>query len=225
MATAASLDPGRWCHIPYDQNFLYFFWQWEKLFIFKKNSAFLLNSFCQIMMSFSGLCQNLFSAFFRQNIPGIICVYSFYSFYSSFQSLLRQFSWLYSLQNLRIMVTAAVRHLHIHSRRHTGRQIHAGSPVTHYQTLITPFFSENLGQQVGIFTCRKTIYVIIACHDCRRFCFFHRFLKCRQIDFMQCSVINHGIGGHSVSLLIISRKMLQRSAHTMLLHCTNIGRR
>ena len=65
------------------------------------------------------------------------------------------------------------------------------------------------------------VNAVVGIHHRPRLCFLDGNFKSGQIDFAQGSLVHHFIDGHSVSLLAVSGKVLERSADTLGLDALN----
>lgn len=86
-----------------------------------RDCAFLFYLPCQTMICLSRLFGNHLAPFIRNDILPVSHIQSFNSFHGSFQRLLRQTTCFHSIHDVRKMISAAVRHLHIHPRGDTCR--------------------------------------------------------------------------------------------------------
>ena len=122
------------------------------------------------------------------------------------------------------MDSVAVWHFQVHTRLHGFRQVRAGTPVGNDHPVKAPFLPENFREQVAVFTGIIPVQAVVGRHNRGGACRFHHIFKGAEINLPQGAFIDLAVGGLSVCLLIVGRKMLEGDRHVFALGGADIGR-
>ena len=98
------------------------------------------------------------------------------------------------------------------------------APVRHYHAVKSPLTPEDIFQQMFIFICIRSVYLIITGHQGFGSALFYCNLKSGQIDFPQSALVNHGVHCHPPEFLAVDRKVLRAGRHALALNAPDVGR-
>jgi len=92
------------------------------------------------------------------------------------------------------------------------------TPIAHYNSLESPFLSQQINIEVTAFGSVKSVKQIVAVHNSSHFCLFHSFTESGEINFIQSTEVNVGIYVHASPFHVVGGKMLDGGNNTFGLH-------
>ena len=128
------------------------------------------------------------------------------------------------LKDLTGRVKTRIGHLEIAAAFDSFYVVIGSAPVRDDHSVISPFPSENINEQVTVFICILPVDLIVAGHKGLRSALFNSDFECSQVNFPQRSLVYDRIHGHTSLFLTVDRKMLDAGAHALALNAADIGR-
>ena len=96
------------------------------------------------------------------------------------------------------------------------------SPIRNYNTVKSPFSFQYIIEQILVMTAMLPFIQIVGTHDSPYLTLLHSSLECRQVNFIQSTVINNDIRGMTIHLMVVQGKMLHTSCNSIQLYTFNV---
>ena len=101
------------------------------------------------------------------------------------------------LQNLFFHVVAAAGHVQVAARPEALDAVVHGTPVRDHRAAEAPFSAENICEQPLVVRAVYPVQLRVGAHDRGGLSLLDGDLKGRQVQFPQCAVIQHTVGGEA----------------------------